>query len=447
MTKDRDDIYINQWDRSSTQWCLEFRRVLDLFHPTNSLDSTSAAAPAAATTTAANTTGANITAGTTYASSSHISIIPSDPSPVPLSSATLSQLSRDFWSNRPVGSLQEAVEIGAWELPPQRQANIMLKIYDLFRKITDAANTQVTWLSNFTKRNLDFKQLRFKWYSDFLKALDRSGRVREMMKQPYSAQQRKTLATKKVADLSQHNPKLQEILSDSSGSEKWMQLTAIANLTSRDPRLVKRWLNCAFIYRFTKFNLKSTAYKWYTFADFHEAKTMWDNGCPQLEEGIDYEAMGLKWYRGLLMPHSYYPGMDDHDHTNWLHTISPSVPPANHGTPPADHGIPVPPPSPAQSKMLPPPTPLTKGKEIEKNGRNVGGQWIEVAEDGSEDRTSTAAEKDTSTFPPAPTDKEAGTTPPVPTAKRPVRPHQLPPGKRLVQPQRSLLILSRGAPQ
>jgi len=68
--------------------------------------------------------------------------------------------------------------------------------------------------------------------------------------------------------------------------------------------------------------------------------------------------------------------------------------------------------------MLPLPTPLTKGKEIEKDGRNVGGQWIEVAEDGSEDRTSTAAEKDTSTFPPAPTDKEASTTPPVPTAKK-----------------------------
>jgi len=40
----------------------------------------------------------------------------------------------------------------------------------------------------------------------------------------------------------------------------------------------------------------------YTFGDFHEAKPLPENGYPQLQEGIDYEAMGLKWYRGLVIP-------------------------------------------------------------------------------------------------------------------------------------------------
>jgi hypothetical protein len=82
---------------------------------------------------------------------------------------------------------------------------------------------------------------------------------------------------------------------------------------------------------------------------------------------------------------SYYPGLDDHDNTNRLCTISPSVPPADHwilptdhgilpaghGIPPADHGISEPPPSPKESKMLPPPTPSTKGKENDKDETNV----------------------------------------------------------------------------
>jgi hypothetical protein len=47
-------------------------------------------------------------------------------------------------------------------------------------------------LSNFAERNLDWKKLKYKRYNDFLKALDSSGRVREMMKLCRSAQQRKT---------------------------------------------------------------------------------------------------------------------------------------------------------------------------------------------------------------------------------------------------------------
>ena len=304
------------------------------------------------------------------------------------------------------------MEIAARELSPQNQANFMLEIYDLFGDITDAANAQVAWLSNFAERNLDWKKLKYKRYNDFLKALDRSGRVREMIKQHHSAQQRKARATKKLGDLWQHYPELQEILGDSNGSEKWLRLAAIANQTSRDPELAKRCLNRAYVNRLTKLNRKSKANKWYTSGDFQEAKKLLDNGCPQLEEGIDYEAMGLKWYRGLVMPLGYYPSMDDRDHANRLRTISPSVPPA-------DHEIPVPPPSPDKSKMLPPPTPPTKGKE--KDEGKVGGLLMDLAEDGSEDGTSTPAEEEAGTTPAAPTGKEAGTTPEKPD--RPATPN------------------------
>jgi hypothetical protein len=182
--------------------------------------------------------------------------------------------------------------------------------------ITDAANTQDTWLSNFAERNLDWKKLMYNRYNDFLKALDSSGRVREMIKQHHTAQQRKTKATKKLGNLRQHYPKLQAILSDSTGSEKWMRITAIPNQTSRDPGLAKRCLNLAYVNRLTKLNRKSKVNMWYTSRDFQEAKTLFDKGCPQLEEGINYEAMGLKLYRGLVMPLSYYLGMDDCNNAN-----------------------------------------------------------------------------------------------------------------------------------
>jgi len=262
----------------------------------------------------------------------------------------------------------------------------MLEIYDLFGDITDAANAQVAWLSNFAERTLDWKKLKYKRYNDFLKALDSSGRDREMIKQHHTAQQRKTRATKKLGNLCQQNPELQEILSDSSGSEKWMRLTAIANQTSRDPGLVKRCLNLAYVNRLPKLNCKSNANKWYTSGDFQEAEKLLDNGCPQLGGGINYEAMGLKWYRVLVMPLSYYTGMDDCNNAIRLRTISPSVPPAehgirpaHHGIPPADHGLPVPPPSPDKTKMLPPPTQSIKGKEKEKDESNVGGLLMDLA--------------------------------------------------------------------
>jgi hypothetical protein len=98
-----------------------------------------------------------------------------------------------------------------------------------------------------------------------------------------------------------------------------------------------------------------------------------ENGCPQLEEGIDYKAMGLNRYRGLVIPLKYYLGMDDRNIATMLHTISPSVPPADNGISPADHGKSVPPPSPDKSKIPPLPTPSTKGKEKDNDESNVGG--------------------------------------------------------------------------
>jgi hypothetical protein len=209
-----------------------------------------------------------------------------------------------------------------------------------------------------------------------------------------------------------------------------MRLTAIINQTSRDPGLAKRSLNLAYVNSLTKLNRKSKANKWYTSGDFQEAKKLLDNGYPQLEDGINYEAMRLKWFKGLVMPLSYYSGMDDRNNANRLRTISPSVLPSDHGIPPPDHRIPIPPPSPDKSKMLPPPTPSIKGKDKEKDESNVGGLLMDLAENGSEDGTSTPTkkdagtvlpeptERDASTIPPVPTEKETGTTPPAPTGEQ-----------------------------
>jgi hypothetical protein len=93
------------------------------------------------------------------------------------------------------------MEIATRELSPQNQAKFILKIYDFFGNIIDAGNTQVAWLSHFAERNIDWEMLNYKRYNDFLKALDSSGRVREMIMLHHSAQQRTTRATKKLGDL------------------------------------------------------------------------------------------------------------------------------------------------------------------------------------------------------------------------------------------------------
>jgi len=190
-----------------------------------------------------------------------------------------------------------------------------------------------------------------------------------------------------------------------------MRLTAITNQTSRHPGLVKRCLNRSYLNRLTKLNRKLKVNKWYTSGDIQEGEKLLDNDFPQLEEAIDYEDMGQTSYQGLVMPLSYCPSMDDRNHANRLHTNSPSVLPA-------DHGIPVPPPSPDKSNMLPLPTPPTKGKERGKDESNVGGLLMDLAEDGSEDGTSTPTKKAAGTALPAPTENDAGTIPPAPTADR-----------------------------
>ena len=81
------------------------------------------------------------------------------------------------------------MNIATRELPAQSQANLRLEHYDLFVEKIDAANAQVEWLSNFVERNLDWKILKYKQYSDFLKALDSSGRVRMMIEQHQAAKQ------------------------------------------------------------------------------------------------------------------------------------------------------------------------------------------------------------------------------------------------------------------
>jgi len=96
------------------------------------------------------------------------------------------------------------VAIAARECYSQNSANFTLEIYDLFGNITNASHTQVAWLSNFTERNIDWQKLKHKQYNDLLNTLDSFGRVREMMKQYHSAQQRKTQAMKKPGDLWQH---------------------------------------------------------------------------------------------------------------------------------------------------------------------------------------------------------------------------------------------------
>jgi len=76
-----------------------------------------------------------------------------------------------------------------------------------------------------------------------------------------------------------------------------MRLTAITNQPSRDPSLVKRSLNGVYGNRLTELNRKSQANKMVYFGDFQKAKKFLDNGCPQLEDGIDYKS-----YRSEMVP-------------------------------------------------------------------------------------------------------------------------------------------------
>jgi len=145
---------------------------------------------------------------------------------------------------------------------------------------------------------------------------------------------------------------------------------------------------------------------WYTIRDFQEANMLFDSCYHHLEEETDHKPLGLKWYRGLVMPHTKYPSMDNCHNANWLHIIPPSVLPGCHETP-------APPPSPDWSKRLPLRTTAMKGKE--KDYRNVGGLLLDLADAGSEDRTSIPAKKEAGTILLALAVKEVSTNLPAPT--------------------------------
>jgi hypothetical protein len=133
------------------------------------------------------------------------------------------------------------------EFSPQTQLNIVPIIYHLFRDISDTCRAKVLLLTNLAERILDWKKSKYKWYNHFLKALNSSSRVREIISQHHSSQLRKIRDTTKLGDLRQRYPKHQEILWTLCGSEKWMWLAAIANQISRDPGYVNRCLSYTYV--------------------------------------------------------------------------------------------------------------------------------------------------------------------------------------------------------
>jgi len=68
---------------------------------------------------------------------------------------------------------------------------------------------------------------------------------------------------------------------------------------------MKRCVIPAYVNHLTNQNRKLKVYKWYTSRNFQEAEKFFDTGFPQVEEVMNYEPMGLKWYQGLVMPLGY----------------------------------------------------------------------------------------------------------------------------------------------
>jgi len=101
------------------------------------------------------------------------------------------------------------------------------------------------------------------------------------------------------------------------------------------------------------------------------------------------------------MPLCYSWSMDDCNNSNQLLTILPSVLPA-------DHGIPIPSPSANISRIFPLPTTQTKGKDMEKDRRNHGGNSMDLGNDLSEKGSSIPSKKEAGMIPPLPTEEEAG---------------------------------------
>jgi hypothetical protein len=230
-----------------------------------------------------------------------------------------------------------------------------------------------------------------------------------MIKQHHSVQLRKPLAMEKLGDIWEHYRHLQEILSNSYGSDRWMRITGIANERCRYRGLAKRCLNRTYVHRLTKLHQQLKLNIWYISADFQEAKKLFNNGCPQLEAGINYKARDLLQYRGLVRRLGDYPCMDDCNHANHANrrgTTSSSVLPA-------DHEISVRPPFPDKRTMLPSPIPPTKTTEKRKDESNIGGLLMQLAEEGSEDGTNPPTEKDASRTQPGPPEHDRSTIPPA----------------------------------
>ncbi|KAF8241917.1 hypothetical protein K440DRAFT_640833 [Wilcoxina mikolae CBS 423.85] len=159
---------------------------------------------------------------------------------------------RWLFPDRDFDSIQEAVEIAVKELTLQDQLKFMHGVYELFADIHEFSNVQVAWLSKFQEDNAGWRELGFKRYYDYLRTIDSSGRVREMVN------------------------------------------------------------------------------RWYTSADFKKAKALLEKGCLVVNEEINLGRMGLKLYRGLVMPVAYYPFKEDQSRPR---TLSASAPPPNRQIP------------------------------------------------------------------------------------------------------------------
>ncbi|KAF8241544.1 hypothetical protein K440DRAFT_642019 [Wilcoxina mikolae CBS 423.85] len=82
----------------------------------------------------------------------------------------------------------------------------------------------------------------------------------------------------------------------------------------------------AYVFRIIKLGQKPKVNRWYTSADFKEAKALLEKGCPIVNEEINLDKMGLKLYQGLVILVAYYPCEENQSRTRIL---SLSAPPPN----------------------------------------------------------------------------------------------------------------------
>ncbi|KAF8241224.1 hypothetical protein K440DRAFT_646639 [Wilcoxina mikolae CBS 423.85] len=152
--------------------------------------------------------------------------------------------------------------------------------------------------------------------------MDSSGRIREMVKQHNTAQNNKDCATKKLGYYWHQSPELLEILNEGDGTTR----------TAKYPQLAKLYLNYAYVSHIINLGWTSKVNRWFTSADFKEAKGSFEKGCPVVNQEINLEIMGSKLYRGVVMPVAYYLFLEEQCCTR---THSLSAPPPNHLIPSA----------------------------------------------------------------------------------------------------------------